>query len=57
MPEACPDCGSVTLARTGAGSERIEAVIAGVVSPLPVFRLDSDATARAEAHVEILERF
>jgi primosomal protein N' (replication factor Y) len=27
------------------------------VSPLPVFRLDSDSTARSAGHVEILERF
>ena len=57
VPHACPDCGSVTLARAGAGSERIEAVIAEAISPLPVFRLDSDSAARAQSHAEILERF
>jgi primosomal protein N' (replication factor Y) len=57
IPERCPDCGSVTLARVGAGSERVESLIAGAVDPLAVFRLDSDSAARAGAHAEILERF
>jgi len=57
MPSSCPDCGSVTLARAGAGSERVEAVIADAVSPLPVFRLDSDSAARPGGHLEILRAF
>jgi primosomal protein N' (replication factor Y) len=57
VPDQCPDCGSVGLARAGAGAQRIEAVIAEAVSPMPVFRLDSDSAARAGGHVEILERF
>jgi primosomal protein N' (replication factor Y) len=32
-------------------------LLAEAVSPLPVFRLDSDSTARAGAHAEILSRF
>ncbi len=57
LPSACPDCGSVTLARAGAGSQRIEDEIAAAVAPLPVFRLDADTTARAGGHLEILARF
>jgi primosomal protein N' (replication factor Y) len=57
MPESCPDCGSVTLARHGAGTERVETLLAGAVAPLPVFRLDSDSAAGAGSHVEILRRF
>jgi primosomal protein N' (replication factor Y) (superfamily II helicase) len=57
VPASCPDCGSVTLARAGAGSERIEEVLADAVAPLPVLRLDSDSTAGAGGHGEILERF
>ncbi len=56
-PESCPDCGSVSLARAGAGSERIEDVISAAVAPLPVFRLDSDAAAGSGGHLEILRRF
>ena len=56
-PSECPECGSVALARAGAGSERVEELIAATVAPAPVFRLDSDSTARAGGHVEILSRF
>lgn len=57
VPEACPDCGSVTLAHHGAGSEQAEKLVARLVDPLPVFRLDSDTAAGAGAHAEILARF
>ncbi len=57
LPDACGECGSVTLARHGAGTQQAEEVIAGVVAPLPVFRLDSDTAAGAGAHGEILARF
>jgi primosomal protein N' (replication factor Y) len=56
-PSACPACGSVTLARVGAGSERIESLLAEAVGPLPVFRLDSDSTAGSGAHLRILDAF
>ncbi len=54
---ACPECGSVTLARAGAGSQRVEEEIAAAAGPLPVFRLDADTAARAGGHLEILARF
>jgi primosomal protein N' (replication factor Y) len=57
LPEACPDCGSVTLARHGAGTERVAELIGEAVAPLPVFRLDSDSAAAAGAHLDILRRF
>ena len=57
MPEACGECGSVTLARHGAGSQQAEEVVAGLVAPLPVFRLDSDTAAGSGAHAEILAAF
>jgi primosomal protein N' (replication factor Y) len=57
LPEACPDCGSVTLARHGAGTERVAELIGDAVAPLPVFRLDSDSAAHAGAHLGILRRF
>ncbi len=53
VPAACPDCGSVSVARHGAGTERLEEVLAAALDPLPVFRLDSDTHARSGA----LERF
>ncbi|MGZ8650184.1 MAG: replication restart helicase PriA, partial [Solirubrobacteraceae bacterium] len=57
MPESCPDCGSVTLARHGAGTERLATMLDEAVTPLPVFRLDSDSAAAPGAHLEILRRF
>jgi primosomal protein N' (replication factor Y) len=56
LPDHCPDCGSVTLARAGAGTERVEALLAERLAPAPVFRLDSDS-AGGHGHGEILERF
>jgi primosomal protein N' (replication factor Y) (superfamily II helicase) len=56
-PRACPDCASTTLARAGAGTERIEELIAERLAPMPVFRLDSDSAAERGAHARILARF
>jgi primosomal protein N' (replication factor Y) len=56
-PSTCPDCGSVGVARRGAGSERIEAELAEMLSPLPIVRLDSDSTARRGGHLALLRRF
>jgi primosomal protein N' (replication factor Y) (superfamily II helicase) len=57
LPPECPDCGSVTLARAGAGSQRIEAEIAAAAGGIEVFRLDADSAAGADGHLEILSRF
>ena len=56
-PAECPDCGSVTLSRAGAGSERIERLLADLMAPLPVFRLDSDSAADPGGHLRILSEF
>jgi primosomal protein N' (replication factor Y) len=57
VPEVCPDCGSVSVARHGAGSERIEDELARTLAPLPVLRLDSDAAGRGGGHLSLLRRF
>jgi primosomal protein N' (replication factor Y) (superfamily II helicase) len=57
IPESCPTCGSVTISRHGAGTERLERLLAELLEPLPVFRLDSDSAAGAGGHLEILTRF
>ncbi len=54
---SCPECGSSTLSRAGAGTERIEALLRERLDPQPVFRLDSDTAAPRGAHAEILGRF
>jgi primosomal protein N' (replication factor Y) (superfamily II helicase) len=57
QPRACPECGSTTLSRAGAGTERIEALLRERLAPMPVLRLDSDTAAERGAHAEILARF
>jgi primosomal protein N' (replication factor Y) (superfamily II helicase) len=56
-PNACRECGSTTLSRAGAGTERIEALLAERLNPMPVLRLDSDTAAERGAHARILARF
>ncbi len=57
QPRACPDCASTTLSQAGAGTERIESLLAERLAPMPVFRLDSDTAAGRGAHAGILARF
>jgi primosomal protein N' (replication factor Y) (superfamily II helicase) len=57
VPDSCPDCGSVALARHGIGTERLADLLTELVAPLPVFRLDSDSVGSAGGHLEILKRF
>jgi primosomal protein N' (replication factor Y) len=57
VPTACPECSAVTLARFGAGTERIEGLVTELVAPAPVFRLDADTAARKGAHGQLLARF
>jgi len=56
VPSACPDCGSVSLGRHGAGTEQLERELEELMSPLPVFRLDSDIAA-ADGIATVLRRF
>jgi primosomal protein N' (replication factor Y) len=55
-PRQCPECSSVTIARVGSGTQRVEAELAEMLSPLEVFRLDSDSAA-SRGHAEVLSRF
>jgi primosomal protein N' (replication factor Y) (superfamily II helicase) len=55
-PEACPECSSVTIARVGSGTQRVEGELTDLLAPLEVFRLDSDSAA-ARGHEEVLRRF
>jgi primosomal protein N' (replication factor Y) (superfamily II helicase) len=57
MPERCPNCGSVELARIGAGTQRLEAELARRVPGLERIRLDADSAAKPNALAEALERF
>jgi primosomal protein N' (replication factor Y) len=56
-PDACPACGSVELARIGAGTQRLERELARRLPNLVLIRLDADTTQRPDALAEALERF
>jgi primosomal protein N' (replication factor Y) len=58
VPERCRACGSVSLARHGAGTERVEHELRTALGGdgFPVFRLDADASSLAE-RARTLQRF
>ena len=56
VPHACDVCGSLAVARHGAGTERLEAELSEGLD-VPVFRLDADTAAAKDAVVELLEAF
>jgi primosomal protein N' (replication factor Y) len=57
VPEKCPDCGSLSVARHGSGTERLESDLAQLLDPFPVFRLDADAANGRGAILDVLRRF
>jgi primosomal protein N' (replication factor Y) (superfamily II helicase) len=56
VPARCDACGSLAVARHGAGTERIEADLRAALD-VPVFRLDADTAATKDAAPELLARF
>ncbi|MEO6364540.1 MAG: primosomal protein N', partial [Luteimonas sp.] len=57
VPLACPDCASLMLQPQGAGTERIEELLAELFPNVPVIRIDRGSTRRKNAlerHFEIL---
>jgi primosomal protein N' (replication factor Y) len=56
-PSECPACGSVELARIGAGTQRLERELAERVPELELIRLDADTAARPEELAGALRRF
>jgi len=56
-PSRCDTCGGTTLSQTGAGTQRIERLLAEHLAPMPVFRLDADTSAGPEGHGRILGEF
>jgi primosomal protein N' (replication factor Y) len=59
VPDRCPSCASVALARHGAGTERVEHELREALGDpsFPVFRLDADATARKDVLERTLTEF
>jgi primosomal protein N' (replication factor Y) len=56
-PEACPECGSVEVARIGAGTQRLERELEAHVPELERFRLDADSVAKRGELAGTLRRF
>jgi primosomal protein N' (replication factor Y) len=56
VPQRCDACGSVSVARHGAGTERIEHELREALDQ-PVFRLDADTAGTKDAVPELLARF
>jgi primosomal protein N' (replication factor Y) len=56
-PVACPACGSVELARIGAGTQRLERELAVRMPELELIRLDADTVARPQELAGALRRF
>jgi primosomal protein N' (replication factor Y) len=56
VPSRCDACGSLAVARYGAGTERIEAELRDALD-VPVFRLDADTAAAKDAAADLLARF
>jgi primosomal protein N' (replication factor Y) len=58
VPSSCPVCGSVSVARHGTGTERLEHELVSALGDesFPVLRLDADA-AGLDARAAILEQF
>jgi len=57
VPESCPACGSIELARIGAGTQRLERELERHVPELERIRLDADTTAERGSVQVALERF
>jgi len=54
IPPACPDCGGLALQPQGAGTERIEELLAARFSGVPVLRVDRGSTRRRDALERLL---
>jgi len=59
VPSRCGDCSSTSVARHGAGTERLEHELRSILDDgnFPVFRLDADAVGGSGAPTELLRRF
>jgi primosomal protein N' (replication factor Y) len=58
-PERCPSCRAPSVARHGAGTERVEAELASglATADFPVLRLDADSAAGKDATARVLAAF
>ena len=57
VPQTCPDCGSVEIARIGAGTQKVETELERAVPELTRIRLDADTAAKPGAARQAMARF
>ena len=57
LPETCPECGSVELARIGAGTQRLETELERRLPGLERIRLDADTAVKQGSLRDALVRF
>lgn len=61
-PATCPECNSPYLKKFGAGTQRVEAELAALLSTFPqvhapIVRMDADTTKTKGSHQRLLEQF
>ena len=56
-PLSCPKCGSRYIRFFGQGTQRVEEELQGLLSGVPILRMDFDTTRSSQAHQTILESF
>jgi len=56
VPPACPDCGGLALQPQGAGTERMEELLAERFPDVPVLRVDRGSTGKRDAMETLLAR-
>ncbi len=57
MLSACPECGSVNLSYSGAGTQKIVAELKQLFPNEGILRMDNDTTRNKEGHFKILKEF
>jgi len=56
VPETCPSCGAERLEKVGAGTQRVEEIIADTFHGSRIFRLDQDSSRKKDAVFELTEK-
>ncbi len=57
VPSTCPECSSPEFKYSGAGTEKIEEVMAKLFPKARIARMDSDTMRRKNAHRDVLAKF
>lgn len=57
MLSACPECGSVNLSYSGAGTQKIVSELQSLFPSAKILRMDNDTTQNKDGHFKILKEF